>query len=92
MSVKKVKLANNIADGGNFLPYKFLPSFDNFSYMAHENTNYLFDIKENLLTMTDNPSPITTLVTLLCTYLIKSPNGLRFISPKILYRVPYIIS
>ena len=33
-----------------------LPSFDNFSVLAHENTKYLLEIEESLLIMRDKPS------------------------------------
>ena len=34
----------------------YLPSFDNFSVLAHENRNNLFEIKGSLFIMRDKPS------------------------------------
>ena len=52
---KKVKPSNN-SDIDNLLHCNFLPSFDNFSVLAHENKKYLLEIKESLLIMRDKPS------------------------------------
>ena len=40
----------------HLLHCNFLPSFDNFSVLAHENKRYLLKIKESLLIMRDKPS------------------------------------
>ena len=52
---KKFK-PNNSAICDNLLHCNFLPSFDNFSALAHENKKYLLEIKESLLIMRDKPS------------------------------------
>ena len=67
---KKVKPSKNSAICDHLLRCNFLPFFDNFSVLAHENKKYLLEIKESLLIMRDKPS----LVLHLFTYLIKSPN------------------
>ena len=48
---KKVKQSNNSADCDHLLHCDFLPSFHNFSILAHENKKYLLEIKESLLIM-----------------------------------------
>ena len=53
---KKVKPSNNSAICDHLLHCNFLPSFDNFSVLAHENKKYLLEIKESLLIMRDKPS------------------------------------
>ena len=53
---KKVKPSNNNAICDHLLHCNFLPSFDNFSVLAHENKKYLLEIKESLLIMRDKPS------------------------------------
>ena len=53
---KKVKPSNNSAICDHLLHWNFLPSFDNFSVLAHENKKYLLEIKESLLIMRDKPS------------------------------------
>ena len=53
---KKVKPPNNSAIWNHLLHCNFLPSFDNFSALAHENKKYLLEIKESLLIMRDKPS------------------------------------
>ena len=53
---KKVKPSNNSAIYDHLLHCNFLPSFDNFSVLAHENKKYLLEIKESLLIMRDKPS------------------------------------
>ena len=53
---KKVRLSNNSAICDHLLQCNFLPSFDNFSVLAHENKKYLLEIKESLLIMRDKPS------------------------------------
>ena len=45
---KKVKLSNNSAICDHLLHCNFLPSFDNFSVLAHGNKKYLLEIKESL--------------------------------------------
>ena len=52
---KKVKPSNNSAICDHLLHCNFLPSFDNFSVLAHENKKYLLEIKESLLIMTEKP-------------------------------------
>ena len=53
---KKVKPSSNSAICDHLLHCNFLPSFDNFSVLAHENKKYLLEIKESLLIMRDKPS------------------------------------
>ena len=53
---KKVKPSNNSAICDHLLHCNFLPSFDNFSILAHENKKYFLEIKENLVLMRDKPS------------------------------------
>ena len=53
---KKVKPSNNSAICDHLLQCIFLPSFDNFSVLAHENKKYLLEIKESLLIRRDKPS------------------------------------
>ena len=53
---KKVKPSNNSAICDHLLHCNFLPSFDNFSVLAHENKKYLLEIKESLIIMRDKPS------------------------------------
>ena len=53
---KKVKRSSNSAICDHLLHCNFLPSFDNFSVLAHENKKYLLEIKESLLIMRDKPS------------------------------------
>ena len=53
---KKVKPLNKSAICDHLLHSNFLPSFDNFSVLAHENKKYLLEIKERLLIMRDKPS------------------------------------
>ena len=77
---KKVKPSKNSAICDHLLHCNILPSFDNFSVLAHENKKYLLEIKESLLIMRDKPLQKRNILgtnrkTLhLCTYLIKSPN------------------
>ena len=52
---KKVKSSNNSAICDNLLTCNFLPSFGNFSVLAHENKRHLLEIKERLLIMRDKP-------------------------------------
>ena len=51
---KKVKPINSVARD-HLLRCNYLPSFDNFSILAHENKKFLLEIKESLL-MKDKPS------------------------------------
>ena len=53
---KKVKPSNNSAIFNHLLHCNFLPSFDNFSVLAHKNKNYLLETKESLLNIGDKPS------------------------------------
>ena len=53
---KKVKPSNNSAICDHLLHCDFLPSFDNFSVLAHENKKYLLETKESLLIMRDKLS------------------------------------
>ena len=53
---KKVKPSNNSAVCDHLLHFNFLPSFNNFSVLSHENKKYLLQIKESLLIMRDKPS------------------------------------
>ena len=53
---KKVKPSDNSAICDHLLYCNFLPSFDNFSVLDHENKKYLLEIKETLLIMRDKPS------------------------------------
>ena len=53
---KKIKPSNNSAICDHLLHCNVLPSFDNFSVLAHENKKYLLEIKENLLIMRDKQS------------------------------------
>ena len=52
---KKVKSSNNSAICDNLLDCNSLPSFGNFSVLAHENKRHLLEIKESLLIMRDKP-------------------------------------
>ena len=53
---KNVEASNNSAICDHLLHCNFLPSFDNFSVLAHENKKYSLEIKESLLIMRDKPS------------------------------------
>ena len=53
---KKVKPSNNSAVCDHLLHCNFLPSFDNFSVLAHENKKYLLETKESLVIMRDKSS------------------------------------
>ena len=53
---KKVKPIKNSAVRDHLLHCNYLPSFDNFSILAHENKKFLLEIKESLLIMRDKPS------------------------------------
>ena len=53
---KKVKSSNSRAICNHLYHCNFLPSFDNFSVLAHEYKKYLLEIKESLLIMRDKPS------------------------------------
>ena len=71
---KMDKPSNNSAICDYLLHCNFLPSFDNFSVLAHENKKYLLEIKESLLIIRDKPSLNRNINLHLSTYLIKSPN------------------
>ena len=53
---KKVKPSNNSSICDHLLHCNYLPSFENFSVLGHENKKYLLEIKERLLIMRDKPS------------------------------------
>ena len=53
---KKDKPSNESAFCALLLHWNFLPSFDNFSILAHENKKYLLEVKESLLIMRKKPS------------------------------------
>ena len=53
---KKFKPSNNIAICDHLLHCNFLPSSDNFDVLAHENKNYLLEIKESLLIIREKSS------------------------------------
>ena len=53
---KKVKPIKNSAVHNPRLHCNYLPSFDNFRILAHENNKVLLKIKESLLRMRDKPS------------------------------------
>ena len=53
---KTSKPSNNSAVCDHLLHYNFLPSFDNFDLLVHENKKYLLEIKDSLLIMRDKPS------------------------------------
>ena len=55
-SGKKIKPISNSSVRDHLLYCNYLPSFDNFSTLAHENKRFLLEIKESLLIMRDNPS------------------------------------
>ena len=71
---KKVKPSNNSAISDDLLHCNVLHSFDNFGVIAHENKNYLLEIKESLLIMRDKPSLNRNINYALFTYLINSPD------------------
>ena len=53
---KKVKPVNKSAVRDHLLHCNYLPSFDNFSILAHENKKFLLEIKESLLITRDKTS------------------------------------
>ena len=53
---KKVKASNNSAICDHLLHCHFLPFFENFIFLAHENKKYLLEIQESLLIIRDKPS------------------------------------
>ena len=53
---KKVKPVNDSAVRDHLPHCNYLPSFDNFSILAHENRKLLLQIKESLLIMRDKRS------------------------------------
>ena len=71
---KKVKPSNNSAICDHLLHCNFLPSFDNFSVLAHENKKYLLEIKESLLIMRDKLSLNRNINSAPLHHLIKSTN------------------
>ena len=71
---KKVKPSNNGAIYDHLLHCNFLPSFDNFSVLAHENKEYLLEIKDSLLIMKDKLSLNRNINSAPLYLLIKSPN------------------
>ena len=52
---KKVKPINNSSVPDHLLLFDYLPSFENFSILAHENKKFLLEIKESLRIMRDKP-------------------------------------
>ena len=52
----KVKPSNNSAICDDLLHCNFLPSFDNFNVLAHENKKCLLEIKESLLIIREKSS------------------------------------
>ena len=54
-TAKNVEPIKSNAVGDHLLHFSYLPSFDNFSILAHENKKFLLEIKESLLRMTDKP-------------------------------------
>ena len=54
---KKVKpIKNSAVVCDHLLHCNYSPSFDNFSFLAHESKKFLLEIKESLLIMRDKPS------------------------------------
>ena len=53
---KNVKPVKNSAVHYHFLHCNYLPSFDNFSILVHEEKKILLEIKESLLIMKDKQS------------------------------------
>ena len=53
---KKIKPINNSAVRNHILHCNYLPSFDNFSILVHENKKFLLKIKESLLIVRDKSS------------------------------------
>ena len=53
---KKVKPINNSAVRDHLLHCSYLPSFNNFSILGHQNKTFLLEIKESLLIMGDKPN------------------------------------
>ena len=52
---KKVKPINNSVVRDHLLHCSYLPSFNNFSILGHQNKMFLLEIKESLLIMGDKP-------------------------------------
>ena len=53
---KKVEPSNKKAICDNLLHGNFVPSFEKFSILAHENKKYLSKIKKGMLIMREKPS------------------------------------
>ena len=53
---RKVKPIKNSAVRDHLLHCDYLPSFGNFSILAHEHKTFLLEIKESLLIMRDKTS------------------------------------
>ena len=53
---KKVKPIKNSAVRDHLLHCNYLPSFDNFTILAHDNKKFLLEIKESVLIMSDKLS------------------------------------
>ena len=51
---KKVKPSNNSAICDHLLHYNFLPTFGNFSILAHENKKYLLETKQSKPSLNGN--------------------------------------
>ena len=56
VSERKSNQSKNSAGCDCLLHCNYLPSFDNFSILVHENKTFLLEIKESLLLMRDKPS------------------------------------
>ena len=74
LTEEKVKPSNNSSVCDHLLHGNFLPSFDNFSILAHENKKCLSEIKESLLVMRDKPSLNRNINSAPLHHLIKSTN------------------
>ena len=56
VSERKSNQSKNSAVCDYLLHCNYLPSFDNFNILVHENKKFLLKIKESLLIMRDKPS------------------------------------
>ena len=56
LTEKKVKSINNSSVLDHLLHCNFLPSFDNFRILAHENEKFSLEIKDSHLLIRDKPS------------------------------------
>ena len=74
LTEEKVKPSNNSSVCDHLLHSIFLPSFNNFSILAHENKKCLSEIKESLLIMRDKPSLNRNINSAPLHHLIKSTN------------------